>query len=140
METINEYQTEEQTDGEFQLTADVFTDVEIFSEIPSEVEPEVVESGIEEQSVETDLFVFEPAEDVIVEGLQAEGELTPFEQQTIDAMLTGNFQPFDALYANADGSINMDLWWGSCWLYNDLVANGIAPEDYAATATAWLLA
>lgn len=134
METIDEYQSEEQAD--FQLTAEVITDVATFSEVTPETEAEVAEDDIEEQPVELYLFVFGP-EEIIFEDLPPVNELTQFEQQMIDAMLTGNFDPFDSLYAAPDG-INMELWWGASQLYNNLVYNGIAPENFEAVATEWL--
>lgn len=138
METIDEYQTEEQTEGEFQLTAEVITDVATFSEITPEAAPEVAEVSIEEQPVELDLFEFAPAEILPEElGIPPSSELTPLEQQTIDAMLTGDFDPFSDYYRMEDGHINMEVWWGASTLYNNLVYNGIAPENFEAVATEW---
>lgn len=141
MELINEEQTEPPTDSDFQLTVEVITDVATFSEVTSETTPEVAEPGTEEARLaELDLFAFAPAEILPEElGIPPSSELTQLEQQTIDAMLTGDFDPFSSIYATPDG-INMEVWWGASQLYNNLVYNGIAPENFEAVATEWFSA
>ncbi len=123
--------------NEYELTADVFTDVAIFSETHDAVvsDPEASPDAPVEQM---DAFVFSDAPVPVEE--EPVDTLTAFEQQTLDAVLAGDLGCFAPAFINDDGSWNYDLWSSANTLGNDLVANGIAVEDYSATATSWFLA
>lgn len=139
MELINEEQTGVLADSDFQLTAEVLTDVAIIAELPvgDSALPEVT---LGETAPEPDLFVFEAAGETVL----PLGELTPFEQQVLTVVLTGNYDPFDPFYVGQDGAIDTalcgDVWWGASVLINDLTNADVAPEDFAAVATEWFLA
>ena len=134
----------EQTDelyqlSDYQLTVEVsdlvFTESEFLQEATATDAEDLV------ALTEEDAFVFtpmEPIEFTIEEELVP--QLTEFEQNVIDAILSQDFDPFSAIYANPDGSINMEMWWTASSIGNNLVYNGIALEDYAATAADWLSA
>lgn len=124
-----------ETDNEFQLTAEVFTDIPMYSEVVPVTAVEAAEPAEEEQA--TDEYVF-----VLTEPLLPMGELTPFEQQTIDVMISGAFDPFDPFYVGEDGTIDTELFgnvqWAAVVLRYDLIDAGIAPENFATVAEQWL--
>ncbi len=128
----------DESDNEYVLTAEVFTDISpFFTEVP--LAPEEPPT---EQEVEPDTFEFPVASEppaIPDEVIPAE-TLTPFEQRVIDAVLAGDMGHFAPAFITADGAWDYDLWSAASRLANDLVNNGVAAADYAATATDWFLA
>ena len=85
-------------------------------------------------------IVFSDADAFIIPD-QQEGEVTEFESQVIAAVLAGDMGYFASPFINSEtGMQDFNLWWSAYTLHNDLIANGIAPADYEATAAAWFTA
>lgn len=133
---MNELIDGEVAESDFQLTAEVFTDVEIFP-MPETAQdaPEVL--PVEEPPLRPsdDAFSFEPPTLVPEEPVPT---ITAFEQRVIDLVTAQDFNPFNGSYYNADGfGIDQDLFWAVSMLHNDLDAAGVLPADYGVVAHEW---
>jgi len=67
------------------------------------------------------------------------GDMNDEQSAIMAALATGASEETDPAFANPDGTVNMDLWFSTFQLENDLANNGIAPEDYLSTAHDWML-
>lgn len=122
-----------ENDNAFQLTAEVFTDIPMYSEVVPVTAVEAAEPAEEEQA--PDEYVF-----VLPEPLLPAGELTPFEQQVLSIVVTADYDPFQAAFINEDGSRNELLFAEVTKTWLALGEAGVDPADYAVVAEQWLLA
>ena len=121
--------------NEYELTADVFTDVAMFSELPDSVATE--------EPTETTILVEPPTDEFVFSDAPAPVEgaaLTEYEQQLLGIVVAADYSPFGDAFMNTDGSWNQTLYEAAMAIWTELGEMGVDPSDYAAVATDWLVA
>lgn len=119
--------------SDFELSVDVDFMFKAEAVEEASAPPDVVTEAIAEPEVLPEVFTFDPAP--VEEGPH---QLTAWEQRVVDSVMSGDFNPFSDIYANADGSINMELWWTASTIANNLEFNGVEQQDYQSTILEWL--
>src|SRR3990167_8349617 len=113
---------------EFILSAEVTEIVPVFQNLRMTIFENAANDPQAPENSPADEFIYADGDANAPE--QQTGELTELEQASINLVLLGDFDYFSPAYMTADGMRDVGLWEYSNALVNDLIANGIAPEDY----------